>query len=429
LLSEELQLGLDSFIFIDDSPVECMEVKSQCPEVLTLCLPQQDEDIKLYLKNIWVLDQRKTTKIDHGRTELYKENIRRNKYKKEALSYREFLKGLELEVEISLLEDEDITRGAQLTQRVNQFNFTTKRYTEAELKNLCINPSTSCYTVKAKDRFGDYGLVGLIVCIEEDRTLRIDNFLLSCRAIGRGIEYQIFARLGEIAREKNLESIYVNFIESCKNQPAKQFLALIGHEYVAYSNESISYDFPVDFIEKLRFESYINVTEICGKEVDETSEQIASSVEVPILDILDDIGRNLNTAKKIHSSIVRFIQDKAAKRQNYVEPTNEIEKEIVRIWEDVLSINKIGIMDNFFELGGESIKAIQILSRMREVFQVELPITILFQGSITVIDMAEAVELALLSSVDDDLLAKELAAIENLSDEEIELMLSEQEEV
>jgi len=140
-------------------------------------------------------------------------------------------------------------------------------------------------------------------------------------------------------------------------------------------------------------------------------------------DVFEDIVKNFNTPAKIHAVINNAREDKICKRAEYVAPRNEIETKIVEIWEEVLDLERIGIEDNLFELGGDSIKAIQILSRMREEFEVDIPMSVLFEGALTVAGLAVAVEDSLLSGFDEDLIAEELKAIENLSDEEIEELL------
>lgn len=427
-LAKELNLGLDSFIFIDDNPVECMEVKARCPQVLTLCLPEKDEDIPLYLSNIWAFDRINTTAADQSRTEQVKQNTERNKFQQEMLSYEAFISGLELNVSIAPLVDEELARAAQLTQRVNQFNFTTVRHSEAELRKRCSEDNVSCFTVTASDRFGDYGMVGLAVCREQGSKLRVDSFLLSCRALGKGIEYTMLARLGEWAADNGLGEVEVVFVPTSKNQPAGQFLSLIGEQDVTASTDHKVYAFTAAFARTINFASYLEKADHYREEVHAAAEQTASGADTAILDVLDDIGRHLNTSRSIHAKVEAASQGKTGERAEYVAPRNEFEQRILTIWEDVLVIEQIGVMDNLFEVGGESIKAIQILSRIREEFEVDLPMTVLFEGSLTIAGLAEAVETSLLSSFDEDAIAEQLAALENLTEEEIELLLREESE-
>ena len=199
-LANELHLGLDSFIFIDDNPIECAQVQDECPEVLTLQLPQEPGDIPRFLDHVWAFNHLKVTEEDKERTKLYKQNIKRSQFQKETLTFHNFLAGLELKVNISEMSDSQIARVAQLTQRTNQFNFTTIRRSEAEIQKLCQSEELERLVVEVSDRFGDYGLVGVIMFRTNGKALEVDTFLLSCRVLGRGVEHQMIRKLGEISR-------------------------------------------------------------------------------------------------------------------------------------------------------------------------------------------------------------------------------------
>ncbi|HWQ93090.1 MAG TPA: amino acid adenylation domain-containing protein, partial [Clostridia bacterium] len=150
-LAQELQLGLDSFIFVDDNPVECAEVEANCPEVLTLQLPENPERISQFLSHCWAFDQLKVTSEDRNRSRFYRENQERDKLRTQSMSLAEFIKGLELRIEMDSLDADHLARAAQLTQRTNQFNFTTRRRTESELREL--RETSDVLTVKVADRF------------------------------------------------------------------------------------------------------------------------------------------------------------------------------------------------------------------------------------------------------------------------------------
>ena len=135
-LAQELNVGLDSFIFLDDNPVECAEVQAGCPEVLTLRLPI-DGDIAGFIEHVWAFDHLSVTSEDQQRTAMYKQEIERGRFQKQAMTIEEFLAGLDLQIQISEPAPTQISRVAQLTQRTNQFNFTTIRRTDGEILRLC----------------------------------------------------------------------------------------------------------------------------------------------------------------------------------------------------------------------------------------------------------------------------------------------------
>jgi amino acid adenylation domain-containing protein/FkbH-like protein len=237
-LATELRLGLDSFIFIDDNPVECAEVEAGCPEALTILLPPAADQIPQFLRNVWAFDHLRLTGEDQRRTALYQEDVRRERFHQEAPSFEAFLAGLELEISIAPMREEQLPRVAQLTLRTNQFNCTTIRRTESELQELIQQTGTEVLTVEVKDRFGDYGLVGLVIFRTEANRLAVDTFLLSCRALGKGVEHRMLAYLGELAASRGCEWVDINLVRTPKNGPAFDFIASVaGDRLQAAGNE------------------------------------------------------------------------------------------------------------------------------------------------------------------------------------------------
>ena len=199
-LARELQLGLESFIFLDDDVVACADVEANCPQVLTFPLPPSPDAIAPFLGNIWAFDHRKVTKEASDRTAFYRQNAERREFEMESLTLKDFLAGLRLKIQILPMASEDLARTAELTQRTNQFNVTTIRRSEAGLQSL-LQGGPKGLAVRVRDRFGDYGLVGAMIFSAASDALVVDTFLLSCRALGRGVEHRMLARLGEIALE------------------------------------------------------------------------------------------------------------------------------------------------------------------------------------------------------------------------------------
>ena len=198
-LASRLNLGLDSFVFIDDNPVECAEVRAHCPEVLTLEWPRDPAAAMRLLEHTWELDAVEATAEDTRRTEMYREELQRRDLREGTLTLREFLDSLDLRIEIAPVTADDLRRASQLTLRTNQFNFTTRRRDEAEMQALLSSGRHEIRIVRVRDRFGDYGLVGLIVAECADEQLVADTFLLSCRVLGRGVEHRMAAEFGRMA--------------------------------------------------------------------------------------------------------------------------------------------------------------------------------------------------------------------------------------
>ena len=353
-LAKELNLGLDSFIFIDDNPVECAEVNNNCSEVLIIQLPKNSENLAQFLKHNWIFDSHKITTEDIQRNTFYKENIQRQKVLENALTLADFINSLNLQIDISPLDNEQLSRVSQLTQRTNQFNATTIRRTETEIQNL-LSQGYQCLTVKVQDKFGDYGLVGVLIYSEIENTLKVDTFLLSCRTLGRGVEYQMLAELGKIALDKQLEWVEIIYQATAKNQPSLNFLQKIG---MIYQNESI-FRFPTDYARQITYQPDSEITPVAAATEKQTLSKVSANSS-----LYQNIAINLTTLEQIKQAILS--NNKTQTRPNYVSPRNDIEICLARLWEDFLKVERVGIDDNFFELGGDSILMIQIVSQAKQ---------------------------------------------------------------
>ena len=247
-LAAELKLGLDSFIFIDDNPIECAEVEADCPEVLTIQLPTASNEIPQFLRHVWAFDHLRLTAEDQKRTALYQENAWRERFSHEAPSFAAFLAGLELEIHMAPMQPEQLARVAQLTQRTNQFNCTTIRRTENEIEELKRHNGAEILTVEVKDRFGEYGLVGVLIFWTEANRLVVDTFLLSCRALGKGVEQRMFAHLGEDAAARGCDWVDFRLIRTAKNSPAFDFISGIAGDRLQVDGSEYSCRLPAGHV-------------------------------------------------------------------------------------------------------------------------------------------------------------------------------------
>ncbi|HVX67456.1 MAG TPA: HAD-IIIC family phosphatase, partial [Bryobacteraceae bacterium] len=252
-ISDELELALDSFIFIDDNAKEANEVASGCPEVLTLTLPEDPAAIPEFLRHVWAFDHLRVTEEDRLRNELYAQRVERGRAEKQAGSLADFLASLQLKVRIGPMTPEQLPRVAQLTGRTNQMNFTTVRRSEGEIRELLDSGTAQCLTVDVSDRFGSYGLTGVMIFRATPGALAVDTFLLSCRALGRGVEHRMLARLGEIAREHGLRAVEAPFRRTQRNQPALLFLESVGRQYERANGDELLFDFPAETAAALEY--------------------------------------------------------------------------------------------------------------------------------------------------------------------------------
>jgi FkbH-like protein len=226
-LADDLGVGLDSFVFLDDSPIECAEVAAALPQVVTIRIPESD-DIPRLVDHVWAFDQVRITTEDKARTGYYQAQGRRAEARRAVPTLREFLDQLELRVVIRPANDEDVPRLAQLTQRTNQFHCHTVRRDEDAIRTMVASDSHDCLAASVADKFGDYGLVGLLIAEKVEESLVVSTFLLSCRALGRGVEHRMLAAVGSLAEGRGIATVGVRFVATDRNTPAAEFLGGLG---------------------------------------------------------------------------------------------------------------------------------------------------------------------------------------------------------
>jgi amino acid adenylation domain-containing protein/FkbH-like protein len=398
-LAGELQLGLDSFVFVDDNPIECAEVEAQCPEVLTLLLPQDAGEIPGFLKNVWAFDHWKITAEDARRTEMYRQNAEREEIRKQASTLDDFLAGLELKLDIHAMQELDLARVSQLTERTNQFNFTTIRRNESEVREFLAGGG-QCLVVNLSDRFGDYGLVGVILYSFEESELAIDTFLLSCRALGRKVEHNMLTRLGEIAKEHGVDRVVAQFVATKKNQPALDFLQSVGRQFQLGGDENTQYDFPASYAAEVHRQALStpapesNSNSKSKEERAKSPRAVSTNPEIAGQNrVLARIATQLGDVSGITRAIEETQRVTRQPRGVLVAPRTAVEEMVAGIWSQLLNLDRIDIHDNFFALGGHSLTATQAVARVRQTLGVELPLRAMFEAP-TVAQFAKRIEAA-----------------------------------
>ncbi len=378
-LARELNLGLDSFVFLDDNPVECAEVKAGCPGVLVLRLPLE-EDFGGFLERIWAFDRFMTTAEDLKRTAMYQQEAERTRFKNRAVSIEDFLAGLELKITITPPTEKQVARTSQLTQRTNQFNFTTVRRSEGEIRRLN-EEGLECRVIEVSDRFGEYGLVGVVIFGARRDQLEIDTMLLSCRVLGRGVEHRMIRALGTIALERGLGRVIAPFRPSAKNQPARDFLETTAHQWRQDIEDGSSrYEIPAEAAANLAY-----IASTAGAEVLE--DRPASARTAPAEP--EDLSERYESIARMRSPIQ--VLEALAKRSrirrprpddlgDYIPPRNEAESIMAALWAELIRVEPIGVHDSYFELGGTSLQSVELCAQIRQYFGKALPLTAVLEA-------------------------------------------------
>ncbi len=439
-LASELNLSLDSFLFIDDNPLEIAEVSAQCPEVRCLHFPQEVDQIETFVDHIWFLDQRSQTREDGTRTQWYQQNLKREHVKASAPSYAEFIKNLDLEIEIGPMTPEQVGRVSQLTQRTNQFNSTTVRRSEQSVQELAEQSNIQIEQVEVKDRFGDYGLVGVMFLRFTPEKAIIESLIVSCRVLGRGVEHAMLSKAGKIALDRGLKLVDIRYCPSARNAPILNFLksiqdividksffkiplapfekkgelqekTVLGHHTrceTGFSSPPLEVAIPVNcqcekdaedgFCLTLSSRHLLGVRFDPEQFVSHEIQSLPLQNNFPETHIPNDRASEWEAYWMAYSDM-NLLTQKIAETQKtrvvlerkFVTPSTETEQTLALIWQDILMIHSVGVETPFFELGGTSLELVQVFSKTRETFAVPLSLQI-FSDNSTIRCIAQQIE-------------------------------------
>jgi len=228
-IATELNIGTDSFVFIDDNPVEIGAINHLLPEVATIQFDKNNSinNLKL-IRDMDFFFSLKITSEDMAKTDHYKQQATRKQLFKSFENVDEFYESLNIRISVNECNSFSISRVSQLTMKTNQFNLTTKRYTESDIKKFQNDNKTHIYYLSLKDKIGDYGIVGVFIGFERNNEINIDTFLMSCRVIGRQIEKAFIGYLMDVFHSLGFRSINGLYIETKKNSIVKEFYKDIG---------------------------------------------------------------------------------------------------------------------------------------------------------------------------------------------------------
>lgn len=244
-ISTELNIGLDSFVFVDDSDFEVNLVRENLPEVKLIQVPFEAIHTypELLRKELRVFFNRFETEEDKNKLNQYRSEQQRKQDSQKFENIEEYLKSLEIELKIGVNQQQDIARVSQMTQKTNQFNLTTQRYTEQDIQNL-INDGSMVINMSVRDKFGSNGVTGLAIVKFKSKVAQLDTLLMSCRILGRNIEYKFIDHVLSEVMDRGIERIEASYIKTNKNAQVADFYKKVG--FVEISEDGLTKQYELD---------------------------------------------------------------------------------------------------------------------------------------------------------------------------------------
>lgn len=352
---QKLGLNADSLIFIDDNEIECAEVQAALPAALTIRFPGDQDEALALLDQHWALDCVPVASID--RTASARQEVTRAGVRESSTSFRAFVEALGLEVRCETAGLADVERLAELTRRTNQFNLHSQIQPEAVLRTRMDNGSDRIWKVSARDKFGDYGIVGLIAASTVG-SYCVDQFLLSCRALGRGVEQQMLLHVVRDAQALGHGEIELYCRRTSRNEPAMAFAAAIGRIDERKALATIAAD---------------KAVQARLQDLDEWFESRPSAGPAAATrdsTLLDDRYRDGDwllqrlQAARSAKAIAELVWPEYRGPRALVEGS-EAEREVARVWENALGRSVASIDVDFFSIGGTSLRLVQVIGELR----------------------------------------------------------------
>jgi FkbH-like protein len=229
-ISKELNLGVDSFVFVDDNPAERSIVSAQLPAVAVPDVGDQVTRYATILEQGRYFEPATLSTEDLERAAIYSNNAQRAHLEKTFANYGEYLDSLDMAAEIELFKPVYLERIAQLTNKTNQFNLTTRRYTLAQMQSVANDPEYLGLYCRLSDRFGDYGLISVVLGHMQEDKLHMDLWLMSCRVLKRDVELAMLDAVTQCAIANGINTIYGYYLPTAKNGMVTDFYHSLGFQ-------------------------------------------------------------------------------------------------------------------------------------------------------------------------------------------------------
>lgn len=241
-IAHELNIGMDSIVYVDDSDFEINYIQNRLPEITVIKVPDNHYEYPSLIRSAFgYFYSSGETKEDHHKAAMYRQEKLRTKEKNSYISVEEYLQDLDINLHVYLNDGSVVQRMSQLTQKTNQFNLTAKRYTEAQMRHYISSEEHLVLAIDVRDKFGNSGITALSIIKLNNASAEIDTFLMSCRILGRNIEFKFFDIIMEIIRNKGIPKIQASYLRTSKNQQVEYFFENIGFSITSQTDNSKNY--------------------------------------------------------------------------------------------------------------------------------------------------------------------------------------------
>jgi len=346
-IAQELSLGLESLVFLDDNPGERLLIRQMLPEV---AVPELPEDPALYSRTLAAAGYFETvvfSEDDLRRADFYQDNARRVKLQQEAGDLESYLASLEMEITFQPFDEIGRARIAQLINKSNQFNLTTKRYTEAQIASMQDDPAYFTLQVRLSDTFGDNGMIAAVICRRATaEQWEIDTWLMSCRVLGRRVENMTLLAVLDQAKKEGVRKLIGTYIPTDRNKLVQEHYPKLGFQLVKIENQVSTYELEVD----------------------------TAVVERAPMSVRHIGPTRVSTTRRSSDFVIHLAEETLQgtsvrpQQTSQIGSVDEIESKLIRIWEEILDRENVGTRDDFFELGGDSLLGIRLMIEIEKQF-------------------------------------------------------------
>ncbi|MFJ8018755.1 FkbM family methyltransferase [Streptomyces sp. NPDC096311] len=356
-IADELGFAVESLVFIDDSPAERAEVSHHHPGLTVVELPDDPQRFVEALQATWQLAlDAPTTAEDGTRVRGFAQDAERKAVAARSTSRSGYLRALGLAIDVADAAAGDTDRIAQLAARTTQFNVCLRRHTPASVRQLITGPEVTV-TVRVRDRFGDYGLVGFASAAAVDGVLLVGDFFISCRAMGRNVEWYLLRALGQRAVAAGLAGVRLEAVTGGRNVPARAF---VHAARAGFAGDAPSEDVLLDSSGLAKLDWQLIDTP-------QAPTQIRADGPAPVQSRASQVRWPVSAAPARQAAATANLPSTQRELSTvYIAPETATERHIAAVWEDVLGVRPIGVVDDLFALGCDSLTAAVICARLRQ---------------------------------------------------------------